>query len=95
MAQGRSNVVGLSPSVILHTQPSLHESGWLMISVLHRGGRDETYYNEFKAISAGLPFRPERLTAQPKVSGSLKPLQNSPKSYKFSPNKNEEDFSHV
>ena len=24
-----------------------------------------------------------------------KPLQNSPKSYKFSPNKNEEDFSHV
>ena len=26
---------------------------------------------------------------------SLKPLQNSPKSYKFSPNKNEEDFSHV
>ena len=29
MAQGQSNVVGLSPSVVLHTQPSVHESGWL------------------------------------------------------------------
>jgi len=29
------------------------------------------------------------------TADKLKPLQNSPKSYKFSPNKNEEDFSHV
>ena len=29
------------------------------------------------------------------IVDGLKPLQNSPKSYKFSPNKNEEDFSHV
>ena len=83
MAQGQSNVVGLSPSVILHTQPSLHEAGWLMISVLHRGGRDKTYHNEFKAISAGLPFRPERLTAQPKVSGSLNARVVSPDHYTY------------
>ena len=83
MAQGQSNVVGLSPSVVLHTQPSVHESGWLMISVVHRGGRDETYHNEFKAISAGLPFRPERLTAQPKVSGSLNARVVSPDNYTY------------
>ena len=83
MAQGQSNVVGLSPSVVLHTQPSVHESGWLMISVVHRGGRDETYHNEFKAISAGLPFRPERLTAQPKVSGSLNAWVVSPDNYTY------------
>ncbi|ULJ61513.1 type VI secretion system tip protein VgrG [Wielerella bovis] len=83
MAQGRSNVVGLSPSVVLHTQPSVHEAGWLMISVVHRGSRDEAYQNEFKAISAGLPFRPERLTAQPKVSGSLNARVVSPDNYTY------------
>ena len=83
LATGQSNVVNLTPSIILHTQPSVHEQGWLIISAVHHAARDEAYSNTFTAISAGVPFRPERLTPQPKVAGSLNARIVSPDNYTY------------
>ena len=82
-AQGQSNVVAFTPNLVFKTQPSFNESGWLIISTEHSGSRDEAYTNTFTAIPAHLPYRPERLTAQPKVSGSLNARVVSPDNYTY------------
>ena len=84
-AAGSGNITTLCPGKVFQTSPSFHEApdGWLVLSVAHSGSRDEAYTHHFTAIPAEVVFRPERVTPQPSIRGSLPARVTSPGNYTY------------
>ncbi|WP_227103709.1 type VI secretion system Vgr family protein [Chromobacterium rhizoryzae] len=59
--------------IFKHDGPALAPApdGWLLVSVQHQGGRRDAYRNAFTATPADRPYRQERLTPVPRLSGAL------------------------
>ncbi|WP_370646601.1 DUF2345 domain-containing protein [Chromobacterium sp. Beijing] len=75
IAAGDSNCLqAFAPGQIFkHDGPALAPApdGWLLVSVRHQGGRRDAYRNAFTATPADRPYRQERLTPVPRLSGAL------------------------
>ncbi|WP_063825926.1 type VI secretion system Vgr family protein [Paraburkholderia caribensis] len=84
--EGESNVVGLRPARVLHTDEVLPDApnGQVIIAVSHRGSRDEAYTNSYEAIPADRRFRLKCDEAGwPKITGTLSARVTSPGQYKY------------
>ena len=84
-AAGSGNITPLCPGKVFQTSPSFNEApdGWLVLSISHSGSRDEAYTHHFTAIPAEVVFRPERVTPQPSIRGSLPARVTSPGNYTY------------
>ncbi|WP_143824238.1 type VI secretion system Vgr family protein, partial [Neisseria canis] len=84
-ADGSGNVTALCPGKVFQTSPAFHEApdGWLVLSVSHRGSRDQAYSHHFTAIPAQTVFRPQRGTPRPSISGTLPARITSPGNYTY------------
>jgi len=84
--EGESNLVGLHPARVLHTDEVFEDApnGQLVFEVKHRGARDDTYTSTYRAIPAGRRFRLKLEEEQwPKIGGTLSARITSPGKYKY------------
>lgn len=73
LATGKSNVHGFSPGCTLGFSSEARIGNirqWLLVSVVHSGGRDKDYMNNFSAIPANSQWRPEPIK-HPIIDGTL------------------------
>lgn len=84
--EGESTVAALQCARVLETDVVLPDAskGQVIIEVTHRGARDKSYTNSFKAIPADRRFRLEiRPETWPKIAGTLSARICSPDKYSY------------
>ena len=84
--EGESSVLALTPARILHIDETLPDApnGQVIVEVVHRGARDDAYYNMYKAIPSNRRFRLALDEgAWPRIAGTLSARVTSPDQYKY------------